>query len=195
MIAQPMGDGAIRWPRPKEIEARALLAALRAHPGVRDVVVTEEYVAVYFDPDRPPDRPWDVRPSSVTTTESRDHLVRVVYDGADLDEVARVVGVDPPEVVAMHVGHVYEVTMIGFLPGFAYLRGGDPRLGLARRANPRPRVPTGSVAIAAGYTGIYPVASPGGWHLLGRAQEFVPWSPERGAAWSLGDRVRFEEAP
>jgi len=77
------------------------------------------------------------------------------------------------------------------LPGFAYLRALDPRLVLPRRATPRPRVPALSVAIAGPYTGLYPFASPGGWHLLGTAVGFAPFDAHTGAAMSLGDRVRF----
>jgi KipI family sensor histidine kinase inhibitor len=190
-----LGDEALRWPRPRDVEPRALLAALRAHPGVRDVVITEDHVAIVFDPSAPPDRPWEVRPRAIALAPPREHVVRVRYDGEDLAEVARALGADTEEVVRLHTAPTYEVAMLGFLPGFAYLRGADARLAIPRRESPRPRVPAGAVAIAAGYTGIYPVASAGGWHLVGHAVGFAPWSPERGAIWSLGDRVRFERSP
>jgi len=105
--------------------------------------------------------------------------------------VASASGLSPAEVVAIHSGTAYEVTVVGFLPGFAYLRALDPRLVLPRRATPRPRVPALSVAIAGPYTGVYPFASPGGWHLLGTALGFTPFDARTGAAMSLGDRVRF----
>jgi UPF0271 protein len=115
----------------------------------------------------------------------------VRYDGADLAEVASASGLSQAEVVAIHSGAEYEVSSVGFLPGFAYLRPLDPRLLLPRRATPRPRVPALSVAIAGPYTGIYPFASPGGWHLLGTAVGFAPFDARDGAVLSLGDRVRF----
>ena len=90
-------------------------------------------------------------------------------------------------------GETYEVAFLGFLPGFAYLTGIDPALALPRRATPRPRVPAGALAIAAGYAGIYPIASPGGWHLLGTA--LVPVWDDEGPRFAPSDRVRFVEAP
>jgi UPF0271 protein len=80
------------------------------------------------------------------------------------------------------------------MPGFAYLDGLDERLRLPRRATPRTRVPAGSVAIAGARSGIYPFASPGGWHLLGRVVDFVAFDRAHGATLRSGDRVRFEPA-
>ena len=105
---------------------------------------------------------------SVSANGATTHRVSVFYDGEDLDAVAAAVGLDRNAVIALHAEREYRVAMLGFLPGFAYLHGLDERLRLPRRA-PRPRVPAGSVAIAAQYTGIYPFASAGGWNLLGRA--------------------------
>jgi len=124
---------------------------------------------------------------------SRLHEVRVVYDGADLAEVAGAAGLSTSEVIALHAGTTYDVELVGFLPGFAYLAGLDERLVLGRRAAPRPRVPAGSVGIAGPYTGIYPQSSPGGWHLIGRALGVVAFDAERDppALFQPGDRVRF----
>ena len=94
--------------------------------------------------------------------------IPVVYDGADLSAVAEAVGLDEEAVIGLHAGAVYEVAFVGFAPGFAYLRGLPAALHLPRRATPRTRVDAGSVAIAAGWSAVYPTASPGGWHLLGR---------------------------
>lgn len=119
--------------------------------------------------------------------------VPVVYDGEDLAEVASRVGRSVAEVVAMHAGAEYRVAFCGFAPGFAYLRGLDARLVLPRRATPRPRVPAGSVAIAAEYSAVYPGASPGGWHLLGTTR-MAMWDASRADAPAVlvpGMRVRF----
>jgi KipI family sensor histidine kinase inhibitor len=129
----------------------------------------------------------------------------VRYDGEDLDDVARAVGLPRDEVVARHAGAAYVVAFVGFLPGFAYLAGLDERLRLPRRESPRPRVPANSVAIAGPYAGVYPFASPGGWHLLGTAigrktdgraetVRFSAFDPSTGAALALGDTVRFVAA-
>src|SRR5208282_3007199 len=89
------------------------------------------------------------------------HVVRVRYDGPDLDHVASLAGMTRADVVQAHAAPTYEVAVLGFLPGFAYLRGLDPRLAVPRRDAPRARVPALSLGVAGPYTGIYPFASPG----------------------------------
>lgn len=88
--------------------------------------------------------------------------------GPDLDAVASFHGMTPGEVVRLHCAAVYTVYMIGFTPGFPYLGGLDERLHTPRRKEPRKVVPAGSVGIADRQTGIYPIDSPGGWHLIGK---------------------------
>ena len=194
---EAMGDGACRWLRDPDCDARALLDALRAVPGVVDAIVTELHALVTYDPARPPEAPWDVEdglPAVTASTGGREHVVRAVYDGPDLDAVAASAGLSRDDVVRAHAGRVYVVRMVGFLPGFAYLGPVAPSLVLPRRGAPRARVEAGSIGVAAGYTAIYPFASPGGWHLVGRAIDFAPFDAERGARLALGDRVRFEVA-
>ena len=115
------------------------------------------------------------------------------YDGPDVAAVAAAAGVTEAEVVAAHCAATYEVAFCGFAPGFAYLAGLPEHLHLPRRATPRTRVPAGSVAIAAGYTAVYPGASPGGWHLLGTT-DLVLFDPTRSppALLAPGTAVRFE---
>ncbi|MGH9332496.1 MAG: 5-oxoprolinase subunit PxpB, partial [Vicinamibacteria bacterium] len=96
--------------------------------------------------------------------------VPVVYDGEDLESVARLLGATPAEVVRLHSDREYLVYMVGFTPGFAYMGAAHEKFSIPRRATPRTRVPAGSVGIAMQQTGIYPSATPGGWHLLGRAE-------------------------
>ena len=99
------------------------------------------------------------------------------------------------EVVRRHSAVTYRAEFCGFAPGFAYLRGLDPALVLPRRDTPRPAVPAGSVAVADRYTAVYPTASPGGWHLLGRT-DAVLWDERRADPATLrpGTRVRFRPA-
>ncbi len=125
----------------------------------------------------------------------RNLTVPVVYGGRygpDLDWVAAHHHLSAEEVVRLHAGTPYQVYMIGFSPGFAYLGELPAELDTPRRATPRTRVPQGSVAIAQRQTGIYPVSSPGGWQIIG-------WSPMRffdpaerpPTPLSMGDRVQF----
>ncbi len=125
--------------------------------------------------------------------------VPVVYGGEaglDLPEIACRLNLTPEQVVAKHCGQVYRVLMIGFAPGFPYIGPLPDVLALPRRSTPRTAVPAGSVAIAAGLTGIYPQRLPGGWHLLGRTALplFNPTAVPP-SALRAGDGVRFVPLP
>ena len=126
-------------------------------------------------------------------TLPRRHTIPTRYDGADLDDVAAATGLTSEAVVELHTSVDYVVAFLGFSRGFPYLAGLPAPLQLPRRATPRTRVPPGSVAIAHDQCGIYPAASPGGWHLLGTTgitlfdPSTVPPSP-----FAPGDLVRFE---
>jgi KipI family sensor histidine kinase inhibitor len=113
-------------------------------------------------------------------------------DGPDLPEVAERLGLSQGQVVEAHAGPTYRVRMLGFVPGFAYLATLPEVLALPRRAEPRTRVPGGSVAIAARQTAVYPFETPGGWHLIGRT-DLSMWDIGRvpPARLAPGDRVRF----
>jgi KipI family sensor histidine kinase inhibitor len=203
---QRLGDRAIRFARPN-VPARAIVREVRGWHGVVDVVVAAEDIAAYFADPRVLeatqlhfDRQIAKLASATDTGEPvREHVLRVRYDGADLDEVARAKGLSRDEVIAIHSGATYTVETIGFAPGFGYLSGLDPRLELPRRSTPRTRVPAGSVAIAGAQSAVYPFESPGGWHLLGRVVAEnggeLKMFDERGSLLALGDRVRFVEAP
>lgn len=120
------------------------------------------------------------------------HEIAVWYAGEDLSEVARLCGLTSAQVIDQHAGRDYRVGAIGFSPGFAYLGELDERLTLPRRTTPRTHVPAGSLAIAERQTAVYPQASPGGWHLLGRTAQrlFDPYR-EPPCPLAVGDRVRF----
>ena len=128
--------------------------------------------------------------------EARLVTIPVRYDGPDLDDVARHTGLTVAEVTAAHEASHWEVAFCGFVPGFAYLVGGDPRLEVPRRSTPRTVVPAGAVALAGRYSGIYPRPSPGGWQLIGRTSA-VLFDPHRESPALLrpGDRVRFVASP
>lgn len=124
---------------------------------------------------------------------TRTVTVPVVYDGADLDDVAALSGLSVEEVVERHSRRELVVGWLGFAPGFAYLTGLDPALHVARLSTPRTSVPAGAVAIAGPYSAVYPSASPGGWRLLGRSPMTV-WdvNADPPAVLTPGTRVRFQ---
>lgn len=188
-----LGDRAVRFPTPGA-SARTLVAAVQEWPGVVDVVVAREDVAVYFahEPVLAELAPRIAALSSLRDVDrpGREHVLRVIYDGPDLDDVARATKLTIEDVIAAHREREYTVALMGFAPGFAYLDGLDPRLELPRRASPRPRVPAQSLAIAGTQTAVYPFAGPGGWHLIGRVLD-VRMFDENGPLLALGDRVRF----
>lgn len=195
LVLERFGDAALRARLPDGADSRSLLDELRALPYVVDAVVTERHALVAFDPGHPP---VDVAVAiaqalsePTPATAPGQHRVHVRYDGEDLDEVAAATRMSRGDVVSLHTAPEYVVSAVGFMPGFAYLRGIDERLFVPRRERPRPRVTPLSVAIAGPYTGVYPFASPGGWNLLGVAVGFAPFDAASGATLALGDRVRF----
>ncbi len=131
--------------------------------------------------------------SSARAAQSREHRIQVRYNGMDLEAVATSTGLSVEDVVARHSGRTYTVDLLGFVPGFAYLSELDASLQLPRRAQPRPRITAGSVAIAATQTAVYPLDTPGGWHIIGSTQT-VMFDPARDppALLAPGDTVRFE---
>ena len=112
--------------------------------------------------------------------------------GPDLPFVAEQAGLTPDEVLALHSGTDYLVYMIGFTPGFPYLGGLPEALSTPRLDTPRTSIPAGSVGIAEGQTGIYPIVSPGGWRLIGRTplKLFDPLK-EPPSLLAAGDYARF----
>ncbi len=112
--------------------------------------------------------------------------------GPDLDNIAKLAGLTPQEVVDMHCSKDYLIYMLGFLPGFSYLGGLDERIHTPRLANPRIRIPAGSVGIGGSQTGIYPLDSPGGWQLLGMTP-VKTYDPQRDEPilFEAGDYIRF----
>jgi KipI family sensor histidine kinase inhibitor len=121
--------------------------------------------------------------------------IPVRYGGPDLEDVGHLTGLGPEGVVAAHIGTDWRVGFGGFAPGFAYLIGGDTRLDVARRREPRTRVPAGSVGLAGQFSGIYPRESPGGWQLIGTTDANL-WDIDRDppALMRPGAVVRFVDA-
>ncbi|MFG2003220.1 5-oxoprolinase subunit PxpB [Spirillospora sp. NPDC048911] len=179
--------------------AHRLHAAVReaAVAGVVDVVPGERTVLVVIDPARCDLGRLAARLPALALPESAAGgaapvEIPVLYDGADVDEVAALTGLSRDEVIRRHASAAYTVAYLGFSPGFGYLTGLDPALHVPRRESPRTSVPAGSVAIAGPYAAVYPSASPGGWRLLGRT-DLRLWDVTREPPSLLqpGTRVRF----
>ncbi|WP_052314428.1 5-oxoprolinase subunit B family protein [Nocardia thailandica] len=121
--------------------------------------------------------------------------VPVRYDGEDLPEVARLLGMTVAEVVAAHTGTVWRCAFVGFAPGFGYLTSPDGRLTVPRRDRARTAIPPGSVALAGGYSAVYPRGTPGGWQLIG-STDLRMWAVDRDppALVRAGTEVRFVDS-
>ncbi len=200
MIAlDPLGDRAYLAHFAAERAAAGWAAAVRDRdwPGVVDVVLAYQSVAVFADPDEVDlsdleSRLRAVVPNAESGQAGTRWLIPVHYDGADLDAVSERLSLSTDKVIALHSRDEYDVFAIGFLPGFPYAGYLPPALsGLPRRETPRLRVPAGSVAIAGRQTGIYPGESPGGWHLLGRTPLCIAELSQEYFPIRSGDRIKF----
>jgi len=207
---EPLGDSALLVVLGEGTDPAlaARVVGLAAHvrkvglPGVCDVVPAYGSLAVFFDPVAGNGEALAERLELASQrfgthepeprAEQPTHVLPVRYDGPDLAEVAGRTGLSRADVVRRHAGRTYDVHFLGFVPGFAYLGPIDPALVLPRRAAPRRRVPAGSVAIAGAQTGVYPLETPGGWHLIGHT-DVVLFDSARDPPNLLaaGDRVRF----
>lgn len=209
--AHPLGDSAVAIVFGTERSAALLHrihSAARALesakiPNVEDVVPAYLAVTVFYDSLRT--SYGEISAALLAACERasgfaqaptpRSHRIPVRYDGPDLDFVASSTGLSVDEIAARHSGRSYTVDLLGFVPGFGYLGELDPALHLPRRDQPRPRVAAGSVAIAAAQTAIYPLDTPGGWHIIGSTST-VMFDPARNppALLAPGDTVKFERA-
>ena len=188
-----------------------------AIPGVIELTSAYTSVAVFFDPiavSRSSPTPHDVfewlatrireavaknagraRRARISKGDARVVEIPVCYDlefAPDLQDVARHAQISTNEVVHLHSAAEYRVACVGFVPGFPFLAGLPKKLATPRRPSPRKEIPPGSVGIGGAQTGIYPLRSPGGWNLIGRAPLRF-FDPEKNppAFLRAGDRVRF----
>lgn len=206
--ARWLGEGAVELVFGRMIDAatnaRAQQAAgiLRAAalPGVVDVVPAYVTVTVILDANTRVNREAFANDllarvaagPSDDAAPARQVRLPTCYDGEDLAAVAAHAGIGVEEVIARHSGVEYQVAMLGFLPGFPYLIGLDPAIAMPRLPTPRAEVPAGSVGIGGWQTGIYPVASPGGWRLIGRvAVSLFDPRAEPPTLLRPGDRLHF----
>ncbi|WP_460466839.1 5-oxoprolinase subunit B family protein [Calidifontibacter terrae] len=195
----PCGDRAILVELPDADTRRRLDATLRRAPiaGVIEHVPASTTVLIKAERDDLARIARELQALTLldadTGSSADDLTIPVVYDGADLDEVATLLGITSQEVIARHTGQVWTVEFAGFAPGFGYLIGSEGNLVVPRRATPRTRIPAGAVGLADQFSGVYPKASPGGWQLLGRT-DLAMWDVERDepALLTPGRRIHFE---
>ncbi|MEU7139569.1 allophanate hydrolase subunit 1 [Nocardia sp. NPDC046473] len=215
-LIRAAGDGALLVLPSRRDQVAKLVAALRVRlpEGARDVLPAAETVLVTL---LSPEHAESVRRKIVTllhelqqSTAAQDSdivsrgtlpdndspdeplIVPVRYDGADLAEVARLLDRTEAEVIAEHTGTVWRCAFVGFAPGFGYLESPDARLTVPRRPQSRTTIPAGAVALAGGYSAVYPRSTPGGWHLIGTT-DLRMWDVNRDppALIRAGGFVRF----
>jgi KipI family sensor histidine kinase inhibitor len=207
MRIQPLGDTALlaelstRLDTAINTRAIALATALKSRRDVRQAIAGYASVTVHFDPEQ---ATYDSLSAAIKRLAAkrppmaepgRLHRIPVTYDGPDLAEVSERLQLPRERIIEIHSRPIYRVFLVGFVPGWAYLGPLPEELVLPRRDVPRTQVPAGAVAIAGRQSGIYPLSTPGGWHLIGRTtvKLFLPDS-DPPCLFRAGDRVKFFSA-
>ncbi len=187
-----------------EVTTLAAKMQRRNEPGIEELVPTYRSLLVRFDPILISRAALIKMIENVTkeNTEKKQeekrriHIIPCCYGGPfgeDLEGLSQVTRRSTRDIIRMHSKTDYLIYMMGFLPGFVYLGGMDPRIAAPRLESPRVEIPAGSVGIGGSQTGIYPVASPGGWRLIGKTPVplFCP-KAEHPMLCTAGEYIRFE---
>lgn len=182
--------------------ASRIAASLRMWGGVVDAVAGVDSLVLSFDPIAISSEDALAMlqsalddPFTEITAPGKTIDIPVLYGGdhgPDFDALCAQTDLSADALIEAHCGRAYRVAIIGFAPGFAYLGGLDERLRTDRLATPRQRVEAGSVGIAGAFTGVYALASPGGWRIIGRTpRRLFDGAAETPLLFSPGDEVRF----
>ncbi|MCB0100500.1 MAG: 5-oxoprolinase subunit PxpB [Anaerolineales bacterium] len=207
-MLKPLGDSSILIQLGDAIDpalnqrVHALDAILQTSPAVTETVPAYCTILVHYNPlVTTYNQIKNIIEEKISLLDDATHRpsrrleIPVLYgsaSGLDFEAVATTLTLSPSELIRLHSEREYTVYMMGFTPGFPYLGILNEKLTLPRMSTPRTRVPAGSVAIAGSQTGIYPVDSPGGWHILGHTplKLFDPTS-DNPFLFSPGDTVKF----
>jgi inhibitor of KinA len=204
MRIQALGDTALlaelstRLDTAVNTRAIALATALKKRRDVRQAIAGYASVTVHFDPDQATHESLAAAIKRLAAKRppmdepGRLHRIPVIYDGPDIEEVGERLRLSREKIIEIHSRPIYRVFLVGFVPGWAYLGPLPEELALPRRDVPRTLVPAGSVAIAGRQSGIYPLPTPGGWHLIGHTgvKLFLP-DTDPPCLFRAGDRVKF----
>jgi inhibitor of KinA len=207
MQIQPLGDTALlaelstRLDTAINTRAIGLATALKKRRDVRQAIAGYASVTVHFDPEQTTHDSLGAAIKRLAAKRppmaepGRLHRIPVNYDGPDIAEVGERLQLSRERIIEIHSRPIYRVFLVGFVPGWAYLGPLPDELVLPRREVPRTQVPAGSVAIAGRQSGVYPLPTPGGWHLIGRTSVklFLPDS-DPPCLFRAGDRVKFFSA-
>lgn len=186
----------------KQVRAFTLAVEAARLPAVVELVPTYRSVTVHYRPEiMGYARLYEALSHILSDLKTSDLppageiRIPVLYGGEfgpDLAGLAALHGISQAEAIALHTAPSYLVYMLGFLPGFCYLGGLDPRLHTPRLTTPRVSIPAGSVGIAGAQTGVYPLSSPGGWQIIGRTplKLYDPHRPKP-ILLDAGMRLRF----
>lgn len=186
----------------REIRAFVMLLGDADINGIIEVVPTYRAVLIHYEPDVLPydmliNHIYEVIEKTKDIEVPRSEIVEVpvCYGGEfgpDIQTVADHAGISEEQVIKIHTTPSYLIYMLGFTPGFAYMGGMNKKIATPRLSSPRVRLEAGSVGIAGEQTGIYPIASPGGWQIIGRTP-LVLFNPkaENPFLFKAGQRVRF----
>lgn len=195
-----IGDDLFEFATDTAAEAQAWARHLRDQSIGEDVVAGLSRVTIRFHPDDAAaieaQFSTDFAPPETSNSELPVQEIAVRYggeDGPDLAAICEKLELSEDALIALHTSRTHTVDMMGFTPGFAYISGMPDGLNIPRLDQPRSRVPAGSVGLSAAFTGLYALAGPGGWPLIGRTDATL-FSPARDNPFLLapGQRVRFK---